>query len=89
MRKKSLPKEVKLTVSSEHGLCCPECGRDDEIDISAEIWVRLTPDGTDADESHCGDHYWDDDSAARCLACNHNGTVLEFSLPEAEAEVKD
>jgi len=27
-------------------MACPKCGASDEIDICADIWVRLCPDGT-------------------------------------------
>jgi hypothetical protein len=63
---------------------CPKCGGDTRIDIAATVWVRLTPDGTDTDEATEGGHFWDDDSPARCDACDHNGKVKEFQ-PEATA----
>jgi hypothetical protein len=28
-------------------MACPECGCDDSIDINANVWIRLCPDGTD------------------------------------------
>jgi hypothetical protein len=57
---------------------CPKCGSEDQIDIAATVWVRLTRDGTDADEAAEGGRFWDDDSAARCAACDHQGTVKDF-----------
>ena len=63
---------------------CPKCGSADQIDIAATVWVRLTADGTDTDEAADGGHFWDDDSHARCVACDHQGTVKEFQ-PEATA----
>lgn len=55
---------------------CPECGADNQLDIQALVWVRLTQDGTDAGASHDGSHQWDDDSSCRCDNCGWNGTVL-------------
>jgi hypothetical protein len=61
---------------------CPKCGDGTQIDIAATVWVRLTADGTDADEAEDGGHFWEDDSRARCNACDHQGTAKEFQ-PEA------
>lgn len=66
-------------------MVCPKCGDSDHIDVLAKIWVRLTSDGTDADESGIGDHEWDDDSEAMCFACNHSGTVREFEAARSLA----
>lgn len=63
---------------------CPKCGCEDQIDIQAAIWVRVTSDGTDADAPSCGDHIWCPDSAAACEACDYNGKVKDFE-PQAEA----
>jgi len=60
---------------------CPKCGGEDRIDIAATVWVRLTSDGTDADLAADGGHFWEDDSAARCVACDHQGTVKDFETP--------
>ena len=38
-------------MSSFLDLRCPQCGDQDCIDILAEVWVRVTDDGTDADAS--------------------------------------
>ena len=65
-----------------HELKCPECGHDDEIDVSATLQVRLTAHGSDADASEDGSHEWSDDSAARCVACGFDGRVTDFQ-PEA------
>jgi hypothetical protein len=35
------------TVSSTWPMRCPKCGKDDEIDICADVWVRVCPEGTD------------------------------------------
>jgi hypothetical protein len=58
---------------------CPNCGDEDHIDIAAEVWVRLTSDGTDADASGCGDHIYTPESAAECGACGHHGTIAQFT----------
>jgi hypothetical protein len=61
---------------------CPKCGNEDQIDIHAAMWVRLTSDGTDADTSVCGEHVWCRDSMAACRACDYNGTVKDFEKSE-------
>ena len=58
--------------SNQFNLKCPSCGRGDSLDIAATLWVRLTPDGTDADASRVGDHEWDNSSAATC-ECGWSG----------------
>ena len=69
-------------MSNQFDMKCPRCGSDEQIDIAAAVWVRLCPDGTDIFEAHNGDHTWDDDSAAVCCACGHNGTAREFAEDE-------
>ncbi len=66
-------------------LRCPHCRRDDAIDIQALVWIRIGEDGTDADESHSGDHEYTDESLARCDACAHEGPVTEFEQEDSEA----
>lgn len=61
------------------GLACPQCGDDQHIDVAALVWVRLCPDGTDADISHDGSHEWDDSSNAVCWHCGFTGKVRDFS----------
>ena len=59
-------------------LSCPQCGNDDKLDINANIWVRLTDDGTDADLAASHAHEWDDASHIRCVSCGHSGKVGDF-----------
>ena len=60
---------------------CPKCGCEDQIDIQAAIWVRVTSDGTDADASGCGDHEYTPDSPASCAACDYRGRAKDFDPP--------
>ena len=76
--------ELKAEPGNAFDMRCPKCGDASRIDVAATVWVRLTSDGTDADESAEGSHDWDDDSRARCNACDHEGAVKEFQ-PEATA----
>lgn len=62
------------------GNVCPRCGGADHIDVAATVWVRLTNDGSDADESMNGDHEYDDDSDAQCNTCGYKGKLASFSL---------
>lgn len=71
------------TVQDEWSMACPKCGKDDEIDVLASLYVRLTPDSTDADASHDGEHAWSPASAAKCCACGHSGIVREFTTESA------
>ncbi|MGH9808302.1 MAG: hypothetical protein ACRD9W_13765 [Terriglobia bacterium] len=65
---------------NQFGLRCPHCGRSDEIDIAATVWVRLCPDGTDVTAAANGDHDWEQGSSAKCCACGYHATVAEFRV---------
>ena len=77
------------TVRDEWAMACPQCGKDDEIDVLASLYVRLTPDGTDANTSHDGEHAWSPQSATKCCACGHSGIAREFGAVEPEEESPD
>lgn len=66
------------TVSGAWGLQCPTCAQDDQIDVAARVWVRLSTDGTDLTAAANGDHEWSDDAHATCHACGFAGTVKHF-----------
>lgn len=66
-------------------LRCPQCGKHDHLDINANIWVRLTDDGTDADLAASRDHEWGDASHIRCASCGHSGKVGDFHPNEYTA----
>ncbi len=59
---------------------CPKCGDHECIDIAANVWVRLFPDGTDVHEAANGDHEWDNDSIAICHSCRHAATVRNVEI---------
>lgn len=60
------------------GVECPNCRKNDRIDVVAQQWVRVTHDGTDADLAHDHKQEWDDRSPAHCAACGYYGTVGQF-----------
>jgi len=66
-------------MSNQFDMKCPRCGRNDEIDIAATVWVRLCHDGTSIFDAHNGDHEWSDDSPAFCCACDYAGTAGNFT----------
>ncbi len=70
--------EVAEESGNQFGSRCPKCGKADEIDIAATVWVRLCPDGTDVTQAANGDHEWEDSSPVKCCACGHDGTVASF-----------
>lgn len=63
---------------------CPACRESSGIDVSAQVWVRLVRDGTDADESQDGSHEWADDSPARCTGCDYTGKVADFKTYQCQ-----
>jgi hypothetical protein len=73
-------------MSNMFDMKCPKCGSEEQIDIQAAIWVRVTSDGTDADASGCGDHEYTPDNPACCAACDYTGTVKDFSPPDEDSK---
>lgn len=73
------------TVRSNHGMACPKCGSDEQLDVAATIWVPLVRGGTDPDLAHAHDHEWDDNSAVVCQQCGHQGLVKDFMVQESVA----
>jgi hypothetical protein len=69
-----------MSVKNEWHMACPACGDDDQMDIGATVYVRLSVDGTDLMAAANGDHEWDGDSTALCCACGHAGTVRDFTI---------
>lgn len=67
-----------------HERQCPKCGDSYRLDVAARVWVRLTANGSDADESNDGNHEWDSTSDIRCNACGNVGKVAEFKMKEQE-----
>lgn len=64
------------------GVQCPNCGQYREFSIActASFYVN---DEVGAVSRH-GDADWDEDSHIRCVECNHDGTVAEFSTEVSE-----
>lgn len=71
--------ELAEELGNQFGLRCPDCGKGDQIDIAATVWVRLCPDGTDVTQAANGDHEWSNQSGAACAACGHASKVTDFS----------
>ena len=73
---------MSKTVRENHNICCPKCGSDDQIDVCANVWVRLCANGTDVFGSENGDQEWDDDSPCSCHVCDYYGPVGSFTSSE-------
>jgi hypothetical protein len=65
------------TVKEEWGMCCPSCGEDHSLDITAQVCVRLCPDGTDTAIPDNANHEWDDTSPVSCANCGWSGKVAD------------
>jgi hypothetical protein len=65
-------------MSNFFDLKCPKCGDENQIDIQASVWLRLTSNGTDPDASGNGDHHFTPASPAECCNCGHVGTMKDF-----------
>lgn len=70
-------------MSNQFNLICPECGSAYYLDIQAQVWVRATEDGTDADAAHENNHTWDLDSACCCDNCDWVGIVRDAEVKPA------
>jgi len=82
----STKKKGEQAMSNTFEMRCPKCGGEDQIDVQAAIWVRLTSDGTDADAAADTGHDWADDSRAVCAACDYTGRVKDFEGEEDKAK---
>lgn len=69
-------------LDNDFDMKCPECGRSDEIDVAAVVWIRLCNGGTDVTAAENGDHEWDDNSAAYCASCSHTGVACDFEIKD-------
>lgn len=63
------------TVLEYHGLACPKCGGDTNLNVEVQTIARLLPGGTDI----VSDQEWTDKSHVICDECGHEGTVAKFS----------
>ena len=72
------------TVCEAWGLQCPQCQRDDQLNIAMTIWGRLYADGTDTEEPNDGSHEWDEQSKCQCEACGFSSHVGAFEVEEGE-----
>ncbi len=68
------------TPNETSGTVCPSCGRIDQIDVAATVWVRITDNGTDADASSDGHHEYDGASAASCGAAGGPARCARLNL---------
>lgn len=64
-------------MSNLFNLSCPKCRSGAHLDILASVWVRLTDDGTDADEAEDGSHFWDAGNLFSC-DCGATGRVSDL-----------
>ena len=66
---------------------CPECGSTN-LEVVVEVWATLiqTDDNTETDTTtpKNGDHEWGDNSAMRCVDCDHSDIAERFAVPEQE-----
>jgi hypothetical protein len=74
--------EEMSTVAKEWNMRCPECGKDDRIEIQAAVWVLLRPDGTDMTDVRDGSHEWGQYDNAQCVNCDYRGRVKDFEITE-------
>ena len=61
-------------------LCCPQCGRDSELDVQVRVWARFTAMGFKpgrADHCQRNQYDFDDDSPISC-GCGEGGVVSDF-----------
>ena len=73
-----------MSVKINWEMACPKCGSDEDIQVSAMIWITLTEDGT---EDNGGGTEWDNESLCVCGKCGHSAKVKDFECePEDEEE---
>lgn len=74
------------TVREEHGVACPKCGSDEQIEVVYTSWTRLVPDGTDDDNVLDKSVEYDNESPCRCGKCGWAGKFGDGHLPEARKQ---
>ncbi len=75
---KSLAAKDYINTNCLEGMLCPECGANEPFLIVAQAVFKVFDEGTDG----CTDVVWNDDDRCRCVACEHIGTVKNFSKEE-------
>ena len=74
-----------MSVKEQYNMKCPECDRDDALQVEITVMADLSDEGTEP----AGDHEWDSDSFCRCNECGWSGKVkdaqAEFDAPEVLA----
>lgn len=66
--------EGEPSVRTEHGLACPNCRRDECLEVAATVWVRLIPGGAN-DQLIDRSLQWEMDSPCKCVACGWSGNI--------------
>ena len=66
------------SVRDTFGLACPACQSDQSLQVQVTTMADLSADGSEP----TGDREWQDNSFIRCRACNHTGTVKDFTVKE-------
>lgn len=59
---------------NQHGLVCPECGKDDAVRVCAEVIIALVPDGSEV----VSDHEFGEGAITLCNACEYHGVIEDF-----------
>lgn len=70
------------TVREEHGVACPKCGSDEQIEVVYTSWTRLVPDGTDDDNVLDRSVEYDNTSTCRCGVCGWAGLFGDTQIQE-------
>jgi hypothetical protein len=60
------------------GMACPVCKSEGPFHIDVTTTVLVHDDGTEYDTGT--DTLWSDDSCCMCAACDHTGTVADFTI---------
>jgi hypothetical protein len=72
-------------VNCLEGMMCPECGALEPFRIAVTATAVFWDEGSDAQMLE-GDLEWDDASDCKCMACDFEGTVLNFCADDPEDE---
>lgn len=60
---------------------CPSCGSGEDVNVVAQMWVRLVEDGTDDSKLMDATEY-DGKSSALCRRCDFSSPFALFMVPE-------
>lgn len=77
-----MSKDAEISVVSEHNVRCPDCQKDDglEIDVVIETSGLIVPTGVEVSDDAIRVAPWDTNTSCRCRHCGWNGLLRDCEI---------